>query len=86
MVLFGIVGYFAHKHLYPAAPLLLALVLGDMMEQGFRRSLAISNGDWTIFVTRPITLAILIAVVLSLAYSYIKFYWRRPEGKENEAQ
>jgi len=86
MVLFGIVGYFAHKHHYPVAPLLLALVLGDMMEQGFRRSLAISNGDWSIFVTRPITLVILIAVVFSLAYSTIKFYRRRPEVKESQAQ
>jgi putative tricarboxylic transport membrane protein len=86
MILFGIIGYFARKHHYPAAPLLLAVVLGDMMEQGFRRSLAISNGDWSIFVTRPITLGILIAVVVSLAYSFIKFYWRRPKVKDSKAQ
>jgi putative tricarboxylic transport membrane protein len=79
---FGVFGYFAKKHNYPAAPLLLGLVLGDMLEQGFRRSMAIANGDWTIFFRRPISLVIMIIVVASLVYTFIKFYRHRPDRKD----
>jgi putative tricarboxylic transport membrane protein len=61
------------KHDYPPAPLLLALVLGEMMEQGLRRALTLSNGDWTVFVTRPISLGLLIIALLSPSYSVIKY-------------
>jgi len=80
MTIFGIIGYFTKKHDYPAAPLLLALVLGDMMEQGFRRSLAISNGDWSIFIARPITFVILILALLSLIFSFLKFFRHQRKG------
>ncbi len=50
MIIFGVFGYFTQKHKYPAAPLLLGLVLGDMLEQGFRCSMSISNGDLTVFL------------------------------------
>lgn len=73
MIIFGVVGYFMRKHDYPAAPLLLALVLGEMMEQGLRRALTLSNGDWTVFVTRPISLGLLTIAVLSPSYSVIKY-------------
>ena len=86
MIVFGVFGHLARKHDYPAAPLLLGLVLGDMLEQGFRRSLAISNGDPTIFFTRPISLVIMIAVVFSLVYSFMKFYRRRPKIQDGLAQ
>jgi putative tricarboxylic transport membrane protein len=86
MIIFGVFGYFTQKHKYPAAPLLLGLILGDMLEQGFRRSLAFSDGDPSIFFTRPISRVIMIAVVISLAYSFVKFYWRRPKKQDSEAQ
>lgn len=73
MIVFGIIGYFMRKHHYPAAPLLLALVLGDMMEQALRRSLTLSNGDWSIFFTRPISLVILIVAILSFVLSFVRF-------------
>jgi putative tricarboxylic transport membrane protein len=84
MIVFGIFGYFTQKHKYPAAPLLLGLILGDMLEQGFRRSLAFSDGSLSIFFTRPISRAIMIAVVISLVYSFYKFYWRRPRNASCE--
>ena len=77
MIAFGVIGYFAEKHKYPVAPLLLGLVLGNLVEQALLRSMSISNGDPTIFFTRPIALVIMIAAGLSLAYSLRKFYWRR---------
>jgi hypothetical protein len=52
-------------------------VLGNLVEQALLRSMSISNGDPTIFFTRPIALVIMIVAGLSLAYSLRKFYWRR---------
>jgi len=77
MIIFGIVGYFMRKHDYPAAPLLLALVLGEMMEQGLRRALTLSNGDWSVFVTRPISLGLLTVTFLSVTYSFVKVLRKR---------
>jgi hypothetical protein len=78
MIAFGVFGYFAEKHRYPVAPLLLGLVLGNMLEQAFLRSMSVSNGDPTIFFTRPIALGIMLAAIASLAYSFRKFYRRKP--------
>ncbi|CAG1003586.1 hypothetical protein BURK1_03052 [Burkholderiales bacterium] len=49
MVVFGIVGYFFKKLRYPLAPLVLALVLGDMAETAFRQSMLLSGGSVTVF-------------------------------------
>ncbi|PKR85432.1 tripartite tricarboxylate transporter permease [Heyndrickxia camelliae] len=62
----GVLGYFLSKNDYPIAPLVLGLVLGPMIENNMRRALTISNGDYTIFFTRPISLAFLIVTVLWL--------------------
>jgi putative tricarboxylic transport membrane protein len=68
MVVFGVIGYFFRKYEYEAAPLLLALVLGPMLENALRRSLLLSAGDPTIFVTRPISAVLmLISVVLLIS-------------------
>jgi putative tricarboxylic transport membrane protein len=62
----GILGYFLSKNDYPIAPLVLGLVLGPMVENNLRRALTISNGDFSIFVSRPISLAFLLITVLWL--------------------
>lgn len=56
----GILGYLLVRNDFPVAPLVLALVLGPMIENNMRRALTISNGDFSIFVTKPISLALLI--------------------------
>ncbi len=56
---FGIVGYFARRLDFEMAPLILALVLGPIMENSLRQSLLSSHGDFTVFVTRPISAALL---------------------------
>ena len=58
---FGILGYFLIKLGCEPAPLLLGFVLGPLLEQHLRRALIISHGDPTVFLTRPISLALLIA-------------------------
>jgi putative tricarboxylic transport membrane protein len=66
MIIFGIVGYVLRKAGYEVAPLILALVLGPLMEKNFRNSLTISDGSILIFFTRPISITFLIISVLLL--------------------
>ncbi len=55
MLIFGVVGYLLRKFRYDAPPLVLALVLGGELEASLRQSLMMSQGDFSIFVQRPIT-------------------------------
>ncbi len=66
MLVFGILGFLMKKYRYDGAPLILALVLGQKLETSLRRSLIMSHGDFSTFVTRPISLAFLIIAVLLL--------------------
>ncbi|PLC02222.1 hypothetical protein CY658_27045 [Variovorax sp. RO1] len=63
---FGFVGYTFFKLGCEPAPLLLGFILGPMMEENLRRSLLLSRGDWSVFVTRPISAGLLIAAALLL--------------------
>jgi TctA family transporter len=64
--LFGIFGFVCVKLGFPPAPLLLGYVLGPMMEENLRRSMLMSGGDPSVFVTRPISLAFIVTTVLIL--------------------
>ncbi len=57
---FGVLGYIFIKLKMEPAPLLLGFVLGPMMEENFRRALLLSRGEFTVFVTRPLSLSLLI--------------------------
>ena len=71
---FGLVGVLFVKLEFEPAPLLLGFVLGPMMEENLRRALLLSRGDPTVFVTRPISLAmLLVAVALLLLIAAPKF-------------
>ena len=64
-VVFGFIGYLMMRYDYPVSPMVLAQILGAMMESNFRRSLVMSQGDPSILVTRPIALTILILAVFT---------------------
>ncbi|MGO4303816.1 tripartite tricarboxylate transporter permease [Cupriavidus sp. RAF12] len=64
---FGVIGYLFIKLKCEPAPLLLGFVLGPMMEENFRRSLLLSRGDFSVFVTRPLSLGLLIAAAVLVA-------------------
>ena len=66
MGFFAVFGYLCLKLDCEPAPLILGFVLGPMMEENLRRTLLISRGDLTVFVTEPISLAFLIASLLLL--------------------
>jgi len=63
--IFGLFGYWLNKHDFEPAPLVLAFVLGPLMEENLRRAMLIARGDATVFLTRPIS-AGLIAVAAGL--------------------
>lgn len=67
MTIFGVVGYLAKKLDFEMAPLILAFVLGPIFEQSLRQSLIISDGSFSIFMTRPISAA-LIFISISLLF------------------
>jgi len=68
MVLFGVVGYLMKKFGYEPAPLVLAFVLGPMLENNLRKALILSQGDFSTFVTRPLSaIALLLALALLLS-------------------
>jgi putative tricarboxylic transport membrane protein len=71
MLIFGIIGYFLKKLDYEPAPLVLALVLGPMFEKALVQSLRISYGSPWVFLTRPISLGLLITVVLFSLVPYL---------------
>ena len=58
--LFGLIGYVFIKLDCEPAPLLLAFVLGPLMEEELRRSVNTARGDWSVFIHRPLSLALLI--------------------------
>ncbi len=63
---FGFFGYYASRWGCEAAPLILGFVLGPLMEENLRRAMLISRGDPSVFVTRPISLGMLLVAAALL--------------------
>ena len=72
MLGFGVLGYVFKKLDYPLAPLVLALVLGDMAENAFRQSLLSSGGSLSIFVSNPLVATITGVALTMLAWPVIQ--------------
>lgn len=66
LIVCGVAGYFLSQNDFPLAPLVLGLVLGPMIENNMRRALTTSNGDFMIFVTKPISAVFLVCALLWL--------------------
>jgi TctA family transporter len=64
--LFALIGYAFYKLSCEAAPLLLGFILGPMMEENLRRALLLSRGDWSTFLSRPLSAGLLIAAALMI--------------------
>jgi putative tricarboxylic transport membrane protein len=62
----GVLGYLMRRFEFPVAPCIIGLILGPLAEEQFRRALSISQGDWSVFVTHPISAALLALAVLCL--------------------
>jgi putative tricarboxylic transport membrane protein len=68
MLVFGVLGYLMKKFDYEAAPLILAMVIGPMMEEALRQSLILSAGSFSIFLERPISAGFILAAVVFLLF------------------
>ncbi|MDT7519757.1 tripartite tricarboxylate transporter permease [Rhodoferax sp. TBRC 17660] len=66
VAIFGVIGYLFIKLGTEPAPLLLGFILGPMMEEYLRRALLLSRGDWSVFVTRPLSASLLLAALALL--------------------
>jgi putative tricarboxylic transport membrane protein len=66
LFVFGLMGYVMRRFDFPVAPLIVGLILAPMAEQSMRQALTISMGDWSTFVTRPLSGAILAVAALLL--------------------
>jgi putative tricarboxylic transport membrane protein len=73
----GGVGYAMRRASIPLAPAIIAVILGPMAEQQLRRALAIAEGSPTVFVTRPISAALLAAAAVLVAAPLTARLWRR---------
>jgi putative tricarboxylic transport membrane protein len=71
MIIFGILGYLMKKFDYEGAPLVLAFVLGPLLENNLRKSLIMSQGDFSIFFIRPLSAASLILALFLLVSPFI---------------
>lgn len=67
--LFGGLGYLFHRFHWPIVPLILCYILGPLLEESFIQTMAMSSGDLSIVLERPISLVILIVAALLLAIS-----------------
>ncbi len=80
MTAFGLAGYVLRKLRFPLAPIILAMVLGEMMETNFRRALISAQGDWAIFYSSPLTVTLLAIAVLAFVLpgvSLLRVRWQK---------
>ncbi len=82
MLIFGVLGYLFKKLDYPIAPMVLALVLGDMAEQAMRQALIIGHGNPMIFFQPPIALPLMLAALFIFFWPVISEWKKKLLGKK----
>jgi putative tricarboxylic transport membrane protein len=73
LLIMGVVGYLMRRFGFPTAPCIIGLILGPLAEENMRRALSISQGDWSVFATHPISLVLLL---LSAAMLLLPIFWK----------
>jgi putative tricarboxylic transport membrane protein len=66
LMMIGILGLAMRRYGFPVAPVIVGMILGPMAEKQLRNALAIAQGDWSVFVTRPLSFVLFCAMVASL--------------------
>ena len=83
LFLIGMAGFLMRRFSFPVAPAVIGMILGPLAEQQFRRALAISQGDYMVFFTRPISLSLLLISALALLLPpLIAFLVRRRSARQ----
>ncbi len=85
MTLFGVIGYALKKLDFPLAPAVLTLILGPLMEKSLRRSLDMSQGDFAVFLDRPICLALFAIAAVVLISPLLGFLSDRRKAVSGES-
>ncbi|GIN16215.1 tripartite tricarboxylate transporter TctA [Shouchella clausii] len=80
LVLFGILGYLMRIFAFPAAPFILAFILGGMMEQMLRQSLTISDGSFMIFLQSPLAVSLFVLTLIALIFPE----WRKRRANRKQ--
>ena len=86
MLIMGIVGYALRKFEFDPAPLVLGLVISPILEQSLRQSLIMSNGNYLIFFSRPISASLMIVSIGLLALSAYGFLLKRADWRAKLAE
>ncbi|MGI8911796.1 MAG: tripartite tricarboxylate transporter permease, partial [Rubrobacteraceae bacterium] len=68
---FGVIGYFMKRYDYPAAPVILGIILGGLLEEALVQTSSISGGDFTIFLRSPIAMVLFTLAALIILGPYI---------------
>ena len=76
---FAIFGYILRRNDIPAVPIILGLVLGPVFLTRFRQAMGVADGDLSIFLTRPISLTLFTAIVLSIGI----YLWSQARNQSN---
>jgi len=79
-VIFGVIGYFMKQADLPAAPVIMGIILGPLIETHFRRALIISNGDYSTFFHHPLSAIFLLAAIVSILYPLILWALKKNSG------
>lgn len=74
----GAMGYLMRRFDFPTAPVIIGMILGPLAEQNLRQALTISAGDWSVFVTRPLSATLLALAALALVAPRIYELMRKP--------
>jgi putative tricarboxylic transport membrane protein len=86
MLAMGVVGYLLRKFDFDPAPLVLGLVIAPTFEMSLRQALIMSNGNWTIFVNRPIAAVLLAICAVLLALSAMSLIVKRKDWRTKLAE
>jgi putative tricarboxylic transport membrane protein len=80
MLAIGVVGFFMRRYDFPIAPVILGVILGPLMENQFRRTLIVSDGDFGAIFERPLSLELLAVAALMLVAPHVPAVARRLRG------
>ncbi|MFY8106070.1 MAG: tripartite tricarboxylate transporter permease [Elstera sp.] len=82
LLIIGVIGFFMRLFDFPTSPVIIGMILGPMAEQEFRRAMITSQGDMSVFITHPISAALLGLAVLAVVGPHL---WRLIKSKNRDA-
>jgi len=81
MLVAAVIGYCLERNKFPLSCLILGLILGSLAEDNYCRAMRLSGGSWSIFVTRPISLILIIVIVVCFAWPFLKKLFVRKKAE-----